>query len=52
MRRRLGGTQARGAGESHAQEAHVAEVSDDEPVSGEPESSREVMNHPAVSDAG
>jgi len=33
----LEGTQARGAGESHAQEAYVAEVSYGEPVIGKPE---------------
>src|SRR5215510_1709605 len=37
MRTRLEGTQASGAGESHAQEANVAEVSYGETVSGEPE---------------
>jgi hypothetical protein len=37
MRTRLEGTQARGAGESHAQEANVAEVSYGKPVMGEPE---------------
>ena len=37
MRTRLRGTQARGAGESHAQEANVAEVSHGEPVIGKPE---------------
>jgi len=37
MRTRLEGTQASGAGESHAQEANVAEVSYGEPVIGKPE---------------
>ena len=37
MRTSLEGTQASGAGESHAQEANVAEVSEGKPVSGEPE---------------
>ncbi len=37
MRTSLRGTQARGAGESHAQDANVAEVSDGKPVMGEPE---------------
>ena len=37
MRTRLEGTQTRGAGESHAQEANVAEVSYGEPVMVEPE---------------
>jgi hypothetical protein len=36
MRTRLEGTQARGEGESHAQDANVAEVSESKPVSGEP----------------
>ena len=33
----LGGTQASGAGESHTQDANVAEVSYGEPVHGKPE---------------
>jgi hypothetical protein len=33
----LGGTQASGAGESHAQQANVAEISYGEPVIGKPE---------------
>jgi hypothetical protein len=37
MRTRLEGTQASGEGESHAQEANVAEVSSGKPVIGEPE---------------
>ena len=37
MRTRLEGKQASGAGESHAQEANVAEVSYGKPVMGEPE---------------
>jgi hypothetical protein len=37
MRPSSEGTQARGAGESHIQEANVAEVSEGEPVNGEPE---------------
>jgi len=37
MRTRLEGTQASGAGESHAQEANVAEVSYGKAVIGEPE---------------
>ena len=37
MRPSLEGTQASGAGESHIQEATVAEVSYGEPVNGEPE---------------
>jgi hypothetical protein len=37
MRTRSEGTQARGAGESHTQEANVAEVSDGKPVMVEPE---------------
>jgi len=37
MRTRLEGTQASGAGESHTQEANVAEVSYGEPVIGESE---------------
>ena len=37
MRTRLEGTQTSGAGESHAQEANVAEVSYGETVSVEPE---------------
>jgi len=36
MRTSLEGTQASGEGESHAQEANVAEVSYGRPVSGEP----------------
>ena len=35
MRLSLGGTQASGAGESHAQDANVAEVSYGKPVIGE-----------------
>ena len=37
MRTRLEGTQARGAGESHTQDANVAEVNYGKPVIGEPE---------------
>jgi len=37
MRTRLGGTQASGAGESHTQEANVAEVSYGKTVIVEPE---------------
>jgi hypothetical protein len=37
MRTSLEGTQASGEGESHAQEANVAEVSYGEPVIGKPE---------------
>ena len=37
MRPSLEGTQASGAGESHTQEANVAEVSYGKPVMGEPE---------------
>ena len=37
MRTSLEGTQASGEGESHAQEANVAEVSYGKPVIGEPE---------------
>ena len=37
MRTSLEGTQASGEGESHTQEANVAEVSYGEPVTGEPE---------------
>ena len=37
MRTRLEGTQASGAGESHIQDANVAEVSYGKPVMGEPE---------------
>jgi len=37
MRTRSEGTQARGAGESHTQEANVAEVSYGKPVMVEPE---------------
>ena len=37
MRTRLEGTQASGAGESHTQEANVAEVSYGKAVIGEPE---------------
>ena len=37
MRTRLEGTQARGAGESHIQDANVAEVNYGKPVIGEPE---------------
>ena len=37
MRTRLEGTQASGAGESHTQDANVAEVNYGKPVSGEPE---------------
>jgi len=37
MRTRLRGTQAHGAGESHTQEANVAEVNYGEPIDGEPE---------------
>ena len=37
MRLSLGGTQASGEGESHAQDANVAEVSYGKPVTGEPE---------------
>ena len=37
MRMSSGGTQASGEGESHAQDANVAEVSYGEPVIGEPE---------------
>ena len=37
MRTSLRGTQASGAGESHAQDANVAEVSYGKPVIGEPE---------------
>ena len=37
MRTRLEGTQARGAGESHTQEANVAEVSYGKTVNVEPE---------------
>ena len=37
MRTRSEGTQASGAGESHTQEANVAEVSYGKPVMGEPE---------------
>ena len=36
MSTRLRRTQARGAGESHAQDANVADVSDGKPVRGEP----------------
>jgi len=48
MRTRLEGTQASGAGESHTQEANVAEVNHGEPVNGKPEYPDKVMNHPAV----
>jgi len=37
MRTRLEGTQASGAGESHTQDANVAEVNYGKPVIGEPE---------------
>jgi hypothetical protein len=37
MRPRLEGTQASGAGESHTQEANVAEVSYGKPVTVEPQ---------------
>ena len=37
MRPSLEGTQARGAGESHTQDANVAEVNYGKPVIGEPE---------------
>jgi len=37
MRISLEGTQASGEGESHTQDANVAEVSYGEPVTGEPE---------------
>lgn len=37
MRTSLRGTQASGAGESHTQEANVAEVSYGKPVTGKPE---------------
>ena len=37
MRTRLEGTQANGAGESHIQDANVAEVNYGKPVIGEPE---------------
>ena len=37
MRTSLEGTQASGEGESHTQEANVAEVSYGKPVTGEPE---------------
>ena len=37
MRTSSEGTQASGEGESHAQEANVAEVSEGKPVNGEPE---------------
>jgi hypothetical protein len=37
MRTRLEGTQASGAGESHTQDANVAEVNDGEAVNGKPE---------------
>ena len=40
MRLSSGGTQVRGEGESHAQEAYIAEVSYGEPVIGKPEYSR------------
>jgi hypothetical protein len=37
MRTSLEGTQASGEGESHTQDANVAEVSHGEPVNGKPE---------------
>ena len=47
MRTSLEGTQASGEGESHTQEANVAEVSYGEPVIGEPEYPDKSWNHPA-----
>ena len=52
MRTRSEGTQASGEGESHTQEANVAEVNYGEPLDGEPEYPVEPWHHPAVSDAG
>ena len=52
MRTRLRGTQASGAGESHTQEANVAEVNYGEPIDGEPEYPVEPWHHSAVTDAG
>jgi len=48
----LRGTQASGEGESHTQDANVAEVDYGEPVNGESKYSRERINHPAESDSG
>ncbi len=52
MRTRLRGTQARGAGASHTQEANVAAVNYGEPMDGEPAYPVSPWHHPAVSDAG
>jgi hypothetical protein len=46
MRTSLRGTQASGAGESHAQDANVAEVSYGKPVMGEPEYPRQSTGPP------
>jgi len=46
MSTNLRGTQARGTGESHAQEAHVAEVRSGKLVMGEPEYPRHSTGPP------
>ena len=45
-RKAWGGTQASGEGESHTQEANVAEVSYGKPVTGEPEYPRQTWEPP------
>jgi len=52
MRTRSEGKQASGAGESHTQEANVAEVSYGKPVMVEPQYPDKHWNHPTVSDSG
>ena len=47
MRTSSEGTQASGAGESHAQDANVAEVSYGKPVMGEPEYPSQTWGPPA-----
>ncbi len=46
MRTSLRGTQASGAGESHTQQANVAEMSYGKPVMGEPKYPSQIMGPP------